>query len=103
MKKAHAGLLALALVTFGVSAFADPPAAAATPTPAVSASSSAAAKPAPSASAYTAPDVTIHGRLDKPNVLIELQRPTAAAAARDAHEQMRIVWLKKIEPGARTR
>jgi len=49
---------------------------------------------------YTTPVVTIYGRPNKPSVVIELTRPTAAAAARAAHEGMRNAWLERSVPAA---
>ena len=42
--------------------------------------------------------VTIYGRAPKPLVVIELQRPTAASAAGQAHEAMRARWLQQLVP-----
>lgn len=47
---------------------------------------------------YTTPVVTVYGRPNKPSVVIELTRPTAASAARSAHEEMRNAWLEKSVP-----
>jgi hypothetical protein len=93
------GLLVLGTAAVTIPAFADPPAA--TPAPATTApattapATTAAPKPVPT---QTATEMTIPGRLDKPTVLVEVKRPTAASAARDAHAQMRIEWMKKLEP-----
>lgn len=100
MKLFSIGFVSLAVLAVVVPAFADPTPATAPAPAASSASAPVASAPAPSASAstYTAPDATIHGRAAKPNVLIELARPTAVSAARDAHEQMRQAWIKKLQP-----
>src|SRR5947209_1892855 len=92
MKNVHAGFLALALAAFAIPALADPP------DPPAPAPVPAASAPAPSASVQTVASATITGRAAKPQVLIEIQRQTPASAARDAHEQMRQAWLKKLQP-----
>ena len=48
---------------------------------------------------YCMKGITIYGRRPpKPMVVIELVRPTAASAAREAHEAMRAEWDKKLVP-----
>jgi hypothetical protein len=42
--------------------------------------------------------ITIYGRPPRPHVVIELVRPTAASAAREAHEAMRAEWDAKLVP-----
>ncbi len=44
------------------------------------------------------PAITIYGRPNRPSVVIELTRPTAARAASAAHEEMKAAWTAKTEP-----
>src|SRR5262249_44853166 len=79
----------------------------ATPTKAPSPAPAKATPAAPAASAQagaprnvTLKDETIPGRADKPEVLVEVRRPTAPAAARAAHDEMRAAWAKHAEPSS---
>ena len=74
MKKA--ALLAVALTLVTTTAFADDE------TPIV----------------HTLKPVTIVGRPNKPSVVIELTRPTAAQAARAAHEEFRSALIESLKP-----
>jgi hypothetical protein len=47
---------------------------------------------------YTIPVVTIHGRVDKPHVVIELHHAPAARQAGAAHEELRKRLLEKSAP-----
>lgn len=47
---------------------------------------------------YVTKPVTIVGRPNKPSVVIELTRPTAAAAARAAHEELRSALVESLKP-----
>jgi hypothetical protein len=60
-------------------AFADPPAPAAPPTVQV-------------------PEHTFVVRLDKPQVLVDIKRPTAASAAGAAHDALRASMMRLYEP-----
>ncbi len=42
--------------------------------------------------------ITIYGRPNMPSVVIELTRPTAAQAARAAHEEMRNAMIESLRP-----
>ena len=44
------------------------------------------------------PTVVVYGRVDKPNVVVLLKTPTAAAAAATAHESLRAALLAASEP-----
>jgi hypothetical protein len=48
---------------------------------------------------YTVPTTTIFGRPDKPMVTIVVRRPTAASAAGEAHDRLRVATVAKSEPG----
>jgi hypothetical protein len=47
---------------------------------------------------HTLPVITIYGRPNRPSVVIELTRPTAARAAAAAHEEMKAALVAKTEP-----
>ena len=47
---------------------------------------------------HTLPVITIYGRPNRPSVIIELTRPTAARAASAAHEEMKAAMVAKTEP-----
>jgi len=76
-------ILALSLPIIAVPALADP---------------AGASSPAPSASVYTVPTVTIYGRPNRPQVLVVVRPPTAAAMASLAHESLRASLLAQSEP-----
>jgi hypothetical protein len=66
-------------------------------------SASAAADPTTSAPAVAVvhtlnPIIIVGRRPNKPSVVIELTRPTAANAAHAAHEEMRNAWLEASVP-----
>ena len=44
--------------------------------------------------------VVVYGRVDKPNVVVLLKTPTAAAGAASAHESLRAALLAASEPAA---
>jgi hypothetical protein len=44
------------------------------------------------------PTQIVYGRPDKPNVVIVVKTPTAAAAAGAAHDAMRTSWMWRVEP-----
>jgi hypothetical protein len=44
------------------------------------------------------PVITVYGRPNRPSVVVELTRPTAASAARAAHEAMRVRLIQASEP-----
>jgi hypothetical protein len=46
--------------------------------------------------------ITIVGRPNKPSVVIELTRPTAAAAARAAHEEFHAALIESLQPATLT-
>jgi hypothetical protein len=47
---------------------------------------------------YTMKPIVIVGRPNLPSVVIELTRPTAAQAARSAHEEMRNAMIESLRP-----
>jgi hypothetical protein len=46
------------------------------------------------------PTVVVYGRVDKPNVVVLVKVPTAAAAAGAAHESLRAALLEASAPAA---
>ena len=72
MKKALLGLTVLAISTFASAALAD------------------------GEGSFTTKVVIITGRPNKPSVVIELVRPTAARAAGAAHEEMRQKMIESL-------
>lgn len=49
---------------------------------------------------YVAPEMTVHGRPNKPMVAIVIRTPTAAEAAGAAHDRLRLESLGRSQPPA---
>jgi hypothetical protein len=78
---------ALSAITLALAALAAP--AAADPT---------APEPRAGTGRYDAPVIIIYGRPDRPNVVVEIKTPTAAAEAGAAHASLREALLRMSEP-----
>lgn len=48
---------------------------------------------------HTMPTIVVYGRPNRPNIVIVVKTPTAAAAAGAAHEALRASLLAQTEPG----
>lgn len=54
--------------------------------------------PATGAIVVVLPVVTVYGRPNRPQVVIEVVRPTAASMAASTHEELHREWLERLTP-----